>query len=32
MKKHIIEGHIIIANVEEDSIFFNSKFETGNLR
>jgi hypothetical protein len=32
MKKFTIEGQILLANVQEDTVFFNAKFETGNLR
>jgi hypothetical protein len=32
MKKYHIEGQIILANVDDSTIFFNSKFESGNLR
>mmetsp|Transcript_7340 Transcript_7340/g.11502 ORF Transcript_7340/g.11502 Transcript_7340/m.11502 type:complete len:106 (+) Transcript_7340:190-507(+) len=32
MKKFFIEGHIVLARVDERTVFFNSKFETGNLR
>lgn len=32
MKKYHIEGHIILGSVDDSTIFFNSKFETGNLR
>ena len=32
MRKYLIEGHIILGQVEENTVFFNSKFETANLR
>ena len=32
MKTWEIEGHIIIAKVQPRTVFFNSKFESGNLR
>ena len=32
MWKFDIDGDIIIDTVTEESIFFNSKFESGNLR
>lgn len=31
MRKYNIDGHIMIANVDDGSVFFNSKFETANL-
>ena len=31
MRKYRIDGHIMIASVDENSVFFNAKFETANL-
>jgi len=31
MRKYNIDGHIMIAKVDDNSVFFNSKFETANL-
>jgi len=31
MRKYNVDGHIMIAKVDENSVFFNSKFETANL-
>jgi hypothetical protein len=32
MRKFKIEGQIMLAKVEDNTVFFNSKFETANLR
>jgi hypothetical protein len=32
MKKFHIEGHVMLAKVEDSTVFFNSKFESANLR
>lgn len=32
MRTFDIEGHIQLDTVTEDTVFFNSKFESGNLR
>jgi hypothetical protein len=32
LRKFNIEGNIMLGKIEEKTVFFNSKFESGNLR